>query len=193
MSTPSNPKQPHEDPIRHHTFDGIQEYDKRLPNWWLLTFYATIAFSVVYWFYYSHSSLVPSDQAQVEDQIARIKEAKLASGATVLDDDMLWTMSRDGKVVAAGEATFKGTCMSCHGEALGGGIGPNLVDQLWLYGGRPTDILGTVSNGTAKGMPPWGPVLGTKKISEVVAFILSKHQPSEPGMSAAAPAHAAAP
>jgi len=29
-------------------------------------------------------------------------------------------------------------------------------------------------------MPPWGPVLGTKRISEVVAYVLSHHEPGEP-------------
>jgi len=34
--------------------------------------------------------------------------------------------------------------------------------------------------GTQRGMPPWGPVLGTRKISEVVAYVLSHHEPGEP-------------
>jgi cytochrome c oxidase cbb3-type subunit 3 len=29
-------------------------------------------------------------------------------------------------------------------------------------------------------MPPWGPVLGPKKISEAVAYILSHHVEGEP-------------
>jgi cytochrome c oxidase cbb3-type subunit 3 len=29
-------------------------------------------------------------------------------------------------------------------------------------------------------MPPWGPVLGTKRITEVVAYVLSHHTPGEP-------------
>jgi hypothetical protein len=29
-------------------------------------------------------------------------------------------------------------------------------------------------------MPTWGPVLGAKKITEAVAYLLSKHQEGEP-------------
>ena len=32
-------------------------------------------------------------------------------------------------------------------------------------------------------MPTWGPVLGAGKISGAVAYILSYHQPGEPGMA----------
>jgi cytochrome c oxidase cbb3-type subunit III len=189
MSTLPNPNQTPEDPIRPHTFDGIQEYDKRLPNWWLLTFYGAIAFSIVYWFYYAHTSLVPKPGAQIEAEMARIEAVKLASSSETLDDGSLWQMSRNAVFVDAGASTFKSTCSSCHGEQLGGGIGPSLVDKAWLHGGRPTDIVATVTNGVAaKGMPTWGPVLGTKKITEVVAFILSKHDPAEPEMSGTASA-----
>lgn len=185
MTTPPKANPPPEDPVRPHTYDGIQEYDKRLPNWWLLTFYGAIVFAIGYWFYYSHTGLVPPPGAQIEAEMARIQTAKLASSAT-LDDETLWKMSRTPSFVEAGSATFKSTCASCHGEQLGGGVGPSLVDQTWIHGGKPTDILNTVTNGVAaKGMPTWGPMLGAKRISEVVSFILSKHDPAEPGMGAA--------
>ena len=80
--------------------------------------------------------------------------------------------------VEAGRATFQSTCASCHHAALTGGIGPNLVDSTWIHGGTPINLLKVVNDGVAaKGMPTWGPVLGGKKVSEVVAFVLSHHTP----------------
>jgi cytochrome c oxidase cbb3-type subunit 3 len=180
MTPKPDPQQPVEDPLRPHSFDGIQEYDKRLPNWWLVTFYATIIFWVGYWFYYERAHLGPTDTQAVERQLAAIEAARLAAAPSV-DDASLWKMSRNATFVEAGRATFNTTCASCHTEKLTGAIGPNLVDRLWIHGGRPTDLYRTVNEGVlAKGMPPWGPVLGAKKISESVAYILSYHQEGEP-------------
>lgn len=180
------PNLPPEDPLRPHSFDGIQEYDKRLPNWWLMTFYGAIVYAIVYWFYFAHSGVARSDTAQIDAEMSAIQATKLTSTAGSLDDNALWTMSRNNVVTSAGEKTFLTTCASCHNEKLTGGIGPNLIDRTWIHGGRPTDIMTTVSNGVAaKGMPTWAPVLGAKKISEVVAFILSKHDRSEPEMKTA--------
>ena len=33
-----------------HEWDGIKELDNPMPRWWLLTFYATIVFSIIYYF-----------------------------------------------------------------------------------------------------------------------------------------------
>jgi cytochrome c oxidase cbb3-type subunit 3 len=40
------------------------------------------------------------------------------------------------------------------------------------------NVYKTVAEGVLeKGMPAWAPVLGTKKVSEVVAYIMSLQQP----------------
>ncbi len=180
MTPKSDQPQNAEEALRPHTFDGIQEYDKRLPNWWLVTFYATIIFWVGYWFYYERAHLGPDNAHAVEQQLAAIEAVRLAA-APSLDDASLWKMSRNATFVEAGRTTFNTICASCHTKELTGAIGPNLIDHLWIHGGRPTEIYNTVTNGVlAKGMPPWGPVLGAKKITEAVAYVLSYHTEGEP-------------
>ena len=180
------PTPPPDDKLRPHVYDGIQEYDKRLPNWWLYTLYITIVFWVGYWAYYEWLSAGPSDTQRVAVALAKIETDKLASNAK-LDDATLWQMSRSTAFVEAGKATFAANCVACHLASMRGktempsAIGPDLTDTTWMHGGRPIDIYNTVTNGVlVKGMPTWGPVLGSKKISEVVAYVLSKHQEGEP-------------
>ncbi|HEY0943692.1 MAG TPA: cbb3-type cytochrome c oxidase N-terminal domain-containing protein [Opitutaceae bacterium] len=170
----------HDDQVREHSFDGIQEYDKRLPNWWLATFYGAIVFWVGFWFYYERGRIGPDNVQRLEQQMAAIEAARLAS-APAVDDASLWKMSRNAVFVDAGRTTFATTCASCHADKLTGGIGPNLVDKLWIHGGTPTEVYRTITDGVlVKGMPAWGPVLGAKKVSEVAAYILSYHQEGEP-------------
>ena len=35
-----------------HTYDGIQEYDKPLPKWWVVIFFGSIAWGVAYWIFF---------------------------------------------------------------------------------------------------------------------------------------------
>jgi cytochrome c oxidase cbb3-type subunit III len=171
---------PEDDQLRHHSFDGIQEFDKRLPNWWLMTLYGAILFWVGYWAYFQWFRVGLTGQQTVEQEMAQIEAARLASAPTT-DDASLWKMSRNPVFISAGHATFNSTCASCHTEKLTGAIGPNLLDRLWIHGGKPSDLYVVVDKGVlAKGMPPWGPVIGAKKAAEVVAYILSYHTEGEP-------------
>ena len=178
--TPTIPPPEDEDRLRLHTYDGIQEFDKRLPNWWLMTLYGSILFWVGYWGYYEWFKAGPDGPQEVTLAMNRIEAARLASAPTT-DDASLWKMSRNPVLVESGRVTFNTTCASCHTDKLTGAIGPNLIDHLWIHGGKPADIYATVDKGIlAKGMPPWGPVLGAKKVSETVAYILSYHTEGEP-------------
>ena len=184
---PSPP--PPDDPgikLREHTYDGIQEYDQRLPNWWLYTLYGAIVFWVVYWFAHMLSGLATADGAQVDAAMTSIAASKMASSIDVSSDAKFWEMSRNPVFVEAGKLTFQSNCVPCHLPSMRGksenpaAVGPDLTDTAWLHGGTPKEIYVTVSKGVpAKSMLSWEPVLGQKKTVEVVAYLLSHHQPGE--------------
>jgi cytochrome c oxidase cbb3-type subunit 3 len=183
---PDRPSVPPEPPVRPHTFDGISEYDQRLPNWWLFTLYGAIAFAIAWWMLTQHFR-APTDGERVTADLARIEAAKLASlDTTKLDDEALWKMSRNPAFTEPGKTTFNTLCVSCHLPSMRGktespaAIGPDLTDVQWIHGGKPLEVFHLVTVGVpAKGMVTWGPLLGPKKISEVVAYVLSKHDPAE--------------
>ncbi|HVU18259.1 MAG TPA: cbb3-type cytochrome c oxidase N-terminal domain-containing protein [Candidatus Didemnitutus sp.] len=180
--------QPNSEPvIREHTFDGIREYDQRLPNWWLYTLYGSIALWFVLWFISVTVPVLPSDRVRVDAAMARVAAAKLAGSIDVTNDAKFWEMSRNPVFVDAGRQTFNSLCVACHLESLRGksenpaAVGPDLTDTAWLHGGTPKEVYATASKGVlAKGMPAWEPVLGQRKTAEVVAYVLSHHQPGEP-------------
>lgn len=41
-----------EDGTTGHTYDGIKEYDKPLPKWWLVIFFGSIVWGVAYWVFF---------------------------------------------------------------------------------------------------------------------------------------------
>jgi cytochrome c oxidase cbb3-type subunit III len=177
-----NKQLPPEDPLRPHTFDGIQEYDKALPNWWLFTLYGAIVFAVGYWIYYEKSDKGPDQYQEYEVALVQLEEAvsEAAKMAPEVSDETIVAMSKDSAAVSAGQQHFLANCAACHGTELQGPPAPgmpgvSLVDNEWIHGFQPMQIRQTLVNGVLeKGMPAWGPVLGDKRILELTAFILSK-------------------
>ena len=179
--------------LREHVFDGIQEYDQKLPNWWLFTWYITIAWFVIYWVAYYQFNSVRTDEDRVNSELTQIDEARKKQLDSI-DDKKLWAMSLDPKIVEAGKASFMtpGRCVTCHGTDLMAKkshpenpalVGLPLADKEWKYGGNPTDVLKVVRKGSpdvTKGMPPWEPMLGAQGCIEVVAYIMSLHKEGEP-------------
>ena len=112
------PSSPDNGPVlREHSYDGIQEYDQKLPNWWLFTWYITIVWFIIAWVAYYQLHIGQSGPEQVDKALANIKALQLKE-LEKLTDDKLWEMSQDPKVVSAGAATFATTCVACHGPDL---------------------------------------------------------------------------
>jgi cytochrome c oxidase cbb3-type subunit 3 len=187
-----------------HTWDGIKEYNKPLPKWWLWTFYITIIWGIGYTIAYpawpglkdsTAGMLEYSTRGEVAAEIEAFEEAnapmndKLASVelASIGDDAELY-----GYAVSSGAAVFRTWCAQCHGSGAAGAKGyPNLLDDAWLWGGTMEDIHLTISHGIRNEedpdaryseMPKFGEILETAEIEQVVNFVMN--------MSGAEPADA---
>jgi cytochrome c oxidase cbb3-type subunit 3 len=79
--------------------------------------------------------------------------------------------------VEAGHVLFgKMNCAGCHAYDLSGGMGPDLTDPSWQYGGKPSEIYHTIAEGTPRGMPAWKDKLASEQIWQLVAYIVSRKQ-----------------
>src|SRR5919201_123440 len=63
-------------------------------------------------------------------------------------------------------------CVGCHAHG-GGGMGPALMDDEWIYGSEPENIFQTIADGRPNGMPAWKDRLSTQQIWELVAYVRS--------------------
>lgn len=146
--------------LREHEYDGIQEYDQRLPNWWLFTLYIMIVWFIAFWLIYYNLGLGKSPSQRIDAQMSAIAAQKEKNDTALLaklDDATLIEWSKDSNYVSEGKTLYmNGACNGCHGPNLSGVIngatlGRSLVDGEWAYGNKPLDVFHMISNGTPVG------------------------------------------
>ena len=71
-------------------------------------------------------------------------------------------------------------CSGCHGGHAGGGMGPSLRDEVWIYGSRDDQVFDSIAQGRANGMPAWGSKIPQTQLWELVAYIKSMRTAQEP-------------
>lgn len=63
-------------------------------------------------------------------------------------------------------------CVGCHANG-GGGMGPPLMDDQWIYGSAPEQIHATIVEGRPNGMPAFGGKIPDQQIWQLVAYVRS--------------------
>lgn len=183
--------------LREHEFDGIQEFDQKLPNWWTFAFYGLIVFFVVYWFVYYGTPLLKSPQQAVQEKILMVQAAQLKElnklMADLNDSKLVHELATNPLYVAAGQATFMRNCIPCHGadlsatQDIGGGKkiqlpGLPLNDHKWKFTNKPMGLFNLINKGSppestgnnGARMEAWGQKLTPVEIAQVLSFIISK-------------------
>jgi len=144
-----------------HEWDGIEELNTPLPRWWLLTFYATILFSIAYvvvypaiplgnrgteglWGWTSRGQLA-AETSKADSQRAGVYAALAKTPIEALPGDPQLLRA----AIEGGRAAFKVNCVQCHGAGAAGVVGkyPNLNDNDWLWGGDLKAIETTITHG----------------------------------------------
>ncbi|WP_448190841.1 c-type cytochrome [Azospirillum sp. sgz301742] len=63
-------------------------------------------------------------------------------------------------------------CNGCHAQG-GGGIGPPLMDEKWIYGSEPENIYATIVEGRPNGMPSFRGRIPDQQVWQLVAYVRS--------------------
>jgi cytochrome c oxidase cbb3-type subunit III len=176
-----------------HEWDGIEELDTPMPRWWLWTFYATIAWALVYVVLYPAWPMVDrategllgwTSRDQLEREMAAERQRQAPIRSALASTPIEELPSRPELMLAAvegGRAAFRVNCVQCHGTGAAGSPGyPNLNDDEWLWGGDIASIHYSIAHGIRQPdhaetrqsqMPVFGQMLQAQEIGDLTAFV----------------------
>mgnify|MGYP001172823053 CR=1 FL=1 len=186
-----------------HAWDGdLQEFNNPLPNWWLWGFYATVVFSVIYWFLFpawpvgagytkgmgNNIEYTTRDgktvtthwntRALLEKEMQEAREAQADYLQMIRDasyEDILNDPNKRGFAMSLAKVLFADNCATCHQAGGAGLVGryPNLADDAWLWGGDYAHIEETIRSGRNGNMPAFGKQLSKQQLADVGEYVLS--------------------
>ncbi len=84
----------------------------------------------------------------------------------------------NAEAVQTGKRLFDAyNCNGCHSSG-GGGMGPSLMDDEWIYGSRLEQIHQSIAQGRPNGMPAWGSKIPDPQIWQLAAYVRSLSLPA---------------
>ena len=104
---------------------------------------------------------------------AMVTASTLQPGPTIVAGNIESPYDDKAWGVSAGKQLFGAmNCSGCHSNG-GGGMGPPLMDDDWIYGSQPQQIFASIAEGRPNGMPAWKYTLSNQQIWEIVAYVRS--------------------
>lgn len=146
-----------------HSWDGIKELNNPLPRWWLIIWYVSIGWAVIYMIFMPAIPALPgmgsntpglrnhSDRDLVAAAVEDLQTARVAQSSSLLSatlEEIETDRELQQFALAMGESLFGDNCATCHGAGGRGAIGyPNLADRVWLWDGTLDGIEYTLRHG----------------------------------------------
>ncbi|HYE15506.1 MAG TPA: c-type cytochrome [Pyrinomonadaceae bacterium] len=80
---------------------------------------------------------------------------------------------RNAFAVSEGKRLYEWyNCVGCHAQG-GGGMGPPLMDDKWIYGSDPAQIFATIVEGRPNGMPSFRGRVPDHQVWQIAAYVRS--------------------
>jgi cytochrome c oxidase cbb3-type subunit III len=119
---------------------------------------------------------LPSDQSSPQVVIDSALDPGV-SYSLVTTDPRAAAYYNNADAVNSGKHLFQQyNCSGCHSNG-GGGMGPDLMDDVWIYGGRLEQIHQTLVEGRPNGMPSWGNKVPDQQLWQLAAYVRSMSLP----------------
>lgn len=114
-----------------------------------------------------------------------VRQSDLQPGRTLPEVAVRNIAEERAQDLAEGARLYRAyNCVGCHAHG-GGGIGPALMDDNWIYGSRPENIHDTIVEGRPNGMPSFGGKLPDYQIWQITGYVRSLSglapRPASPG------------
>jgi cytochrome c oxidase cbb3-type subunit III len=176
---------PDEGNTGHIWDDNIRELANPAPNWWMMAFYASIAFVIGYGLIYPMIPLATSytkgltGWTAIGEYKAAIAEVEAVRKpyedkiAAMTAKEILSDAEASAYVEASGKVLFGDNCSACHGGGGSGNVGyPVLADDDWLFGGTIEQIQTTITNGRKGMMTAHANTLSDAEITTLANYVI---------------------
>ena len=97
----------------------------------------------------------------------------LQPGVPRPDLDVVNASDKNAYDISEGKRLFENwNCSGCHSHG-GGGMGPALMDDEWIYGSDPENIVATIVEGRPNGMPSFRGRITNQQLWQLAAYVRS--------------------
>jgi cytochrome c oxidase cbb3-type subunit III len=101
-----------------------------------------------------------------------VRTSALHAGPGVPEPIVTGAYQENAWAIGEGQRLYEWmNCAGCHAPGGGGGIGPALTDDDWVYGSDPENVFDTIVEGRPHGMPSFRGRLGNDDVWKLVAYV----------------------
>ncbi|MCG6942188.1 MAG: cytochrome-c oxidase, cbb3-type subunit III [Thiohalocapsa sp.] len=187
---------PGENNTGHFWDDNLRELTNPPPRWWMIAFWASVAWWVLYAILYPMWPALPGHNVDGKEftpgilgwtsikeykkgveqvEAVRAQYDKQIAGMTaeqIIQDPGLLQYT-----LASSKVLFGDHCAACHGSGGQGNPGyPVLADDDWLYGGTLAKITESITNGRKGAMTAHVNILSDAEIDQLANFVAGMSQ-----------------